>query len=266
MNHIGILCVDDEENILHSLKRMLRHEPYRVFTANNSHDALRIIQDHEIQLVMTDQRMPEISGIELLQKIKEINPNIVRVVLSGYAEIHVVVEAVNQGEVFRFLAKPWRDEELKMDIRACLEQYALRNHNHKLTEELLEKNQKLEELNEALNQTIKERSEYLNLTQEVIDSIPFPILGIDKENYLVLINSAYCHFFDDKHIGVPGSKIDNFLPEAIVSRIHQFFDQAESSDAMESLLNDKPITIHLRALNHAEQVRGCLLLIEEIMK
>lgn len=125
MNDKFVLCVDDEVNILNSLKRLLRKEDYTVLTATSGSEGLSLLEKQPVQVVISDQRMPEMTGTEFLKKVKERYPNTIRVILSGYAEAPALLGAINEGEVFRFLTKPWNDEELKAEIQQCLAQYDL---------------------------------------------------------------------------------------------------------------------------------------------
>ena len=112
-----LLLVDDEENILNAITRMLRRDGYRILTATGAEDALDILGRNDVQVVISDQRMPGISGTELLSKVKEMYPDTVRIVLSGYTDLSAVTAAINQGAIYKFITKPWNDEELRMQIR-----------------------------------------------------------------------------------------------------------------------------------------------------
>ncbi len=112
-----LLLVDDEENILSALIRMLRRDGYRILTATGADDALDVLGRHDVQVVISDQRMPGTSGTELLSKVKEMYPDTVRMVLSGYTDLAAVTAAINQGAIYKFLTKPWNDEELRLQIR-----------------------------------------------------------------------------------------------------------------------------------------------------
>ena len=112
-----LLLVDDEPNILNALKRLLRRENYRVLTAASGAEALEILAMHSVQVIISDQRMPEMSGIELLSKVKSLYPQTVRIILSGYSEAGTVTDAINQGAVWKYLTKPWDDETLKEEVR-----------------------------------------------------------------------------------------------------------------------------------------------------
>jgi DNA-binding NtrC family response regulator len=101
-----LLCVDDERPILNALKRLLRKEGYRLLTAEDGPEALDVLDREPVQVVISDYRMPGMSGTALLREVKSRHPETVRVVLSGYADAHVVVESINIGEIYRFLPKP----------------------------------------------------------------------------------------------------------------------------------------------------------------
>jgi diguanylate cyclase (GGDEF)-like protein/PAS domain S-box-containing protein len=112
-----LLLVDDEENILSALIRMLRRDGYRILTATGADDALDVLGRNDVQVVISDQRMPGTSGTELLSKVKEMYPDTVRMVLSGYTDLAAVTAAINEGAIYKFLTKPWNDEELRLQIR-----------------------------------------------------------------------------------------------------------------------------------------------------
>lgn len=113
----ALLLLDDEENILNALARLLRREPYRVYTATNAEQAFELLALHDIQVIISDQRMPQMSGTEFLSKVKTMYPQTVRLVLSGYTDLKSVTAAVNEGSIYRFLTKPWDDKQLKEEIR-----------------------------------------------------------------------------------------------------------------------------------------------------
>ena len=118
-----LLLVDDEENILLALKRHLRRDGYRILTAATALEALDLLAGSEVGVILTDQRMPETSGIELLSQVKVIHPDTVRMILSGYTDVEAVTAAINTGEVYKFLTKPWKEDELRSVIRDAFERY-----------------------------------------------------------------------------------------------------------------------------------------------
>ena len=115
-----VLFVDDEPSILTSIRRALRREGYTVLTAGTASEAFSLLATDAIQVVVTDQRMSGMSGTEFLSRVKNLYPETVRMVLSGYSEITAVTDAINKGAVYRFLSKPWDDETLKREVFSAL--------------------------------------------------------------------------------------------------------------------------------------------------
>jgi diguanylate cyclase (GGDEF)-like protein/PAS domain S-box-containing protein len=119
----ALLLVDDEENILHSLRRALRNEGYTIHTAKSARDALDVLARTPIGVIVSDERMPEITGTEFLKRVSALYPNTIRIMLSGYTDLAVVTRAVNEGSIYRFLTKPWEDDALREDIREAFRRW-----------------------------------------------------------------------------------------------------------------------------------------------
>src|SRR5437764_11709789 len=117
-----ILVVDDEAEILFSLRGLLRQE-FELHTAESGAEALDIMRRHVIHVIMTDQRMPQMTGVELLQQARGECPEAVRIVFTGYADIKAVIDAINQGQIFRYLTKPWDPDELVSVLHQACEHY-----------------------------------------------------------------------------------------------------------------------------------------------
>jgi response regulator RpfG family c-di-GMP phosphodiesterase len=146
---ISILYVDDEENNLFSFKATFRIK-YQVFTAISGAEALKILETKPVQIIITDQRMPEMTGVEFLEKVLEKYPDPMRILLTGYADMGAVVDAVNKGKIFHYLAKPWNEEELDMTILRAYDKYL-----EKI--ELKEMNQKLAGSNDQLEFMLRQK-------------------------------------------------------------------------------------------------------------
>jgi adenylate cyclase len=151
MEKFPILYVDDEAHNLTSFVATFRKE-YQIYTATNGNDALEIMRNHEVRLVITDQRMPEMTGIQLLEKIGPEFPNSVRMILTGFSDIEVIIEAINSGRVFRYITKPWDENELRMTIENARQLFDLQSRNRSLMEEL---RQKVEEQEQTLKLFIR---------------------------------------------------------------------------------------------------------------
>lgn len=148
-----ILFVDDEPDILKSMVRVFRRENYNVLTAESGLKAWQILKEETIHVIVTDHRMPKITGVELLKKVKIVYPDTIRIMLTGYADIDAVMEAVNQGAVYKFITKPWNDEDLKLNIRLALVQYNLLSENKRLKDEQKEQMKNIDKLSKFINKS-----------------------------------------------------------------------------------------------------------------
>ena len=163
-----LLVVDDEINILHSLYDLFRLD-YKVYTARSGPEGLRILEENDVHVVMADQRMPEMTGVEFLAKVKELYPDIVRLVFTGYADVRAVVDAINQGNVFRYISKPWEPEELNSIVAQAMEQHQLLVDRRRLMQELKDANESLVRANDDLQRVNQELRELDRLKSVFID-------------------------------------------------------------------------------------------------
>lgn len=138
-----VLYVDDEVNNLHSFKASFRRQ-FHVFTADSAETARKILAENKVHVIISDQRMPQMTGIEFFSSILADYPDPIRMLLTGYADIQAVIDAINHGQVFRYFSKPWNDAELIHHITEAYQLYKLRKQNKELTEKLLENNDKME--------------------------------------------------------------------------------------------------------------------------
>lgn len=157
----AVLFVDDEVNILKAVQRLLRHEPWTVLTASRASEALELLERSPAQVVVSDQRMPEMSGVDLLSAIRTRHPDVVRMMLTGYTEMNVAVEAINRGEIYRLITKPWNDEELKATLRQAFDHHDLKNEIKRLNQVTREQNLKLQDMNRNLEGKVRERTKQL---------------------------------------------------------------------------------------------------------
>src|SRR5436190_22647354 len=130
-----ILVVDDEPEILFSLRALLRRD-FEVHTAESGAQALEVLREHPVHVIMTDQRMPEMTGVELLSRARGACPEAVRVIFTGYADLKAVIDAVNRGEIFRYLTKPWDPDDLCLVLREACEHYEALAERRRLLAEL----------------------------------------------------------------------------------------------------------------------------------
>ena len=263
MRENAVLFVDDEESILSSLKRLLRKEPYKVHTAVGGAAGLEVLAEHQVQVVVSDQRMPEMTGTQFLQKVKQGWPDTIRVVLSGYAEADVIVDAINQGEVYRFVGKPWKDEALKTTIRQCFEHFDILQENLRLTRQTQLQVHQLQNLNNLLEASVEVRTRSLQFSQEVVENLPLMILGISLEEEVVLTNGWARSRLEALRTVIPGTEMDAILPPDAVAAIRSCMTTTKAQEFSFSW-GGMSLKARPSILGTEDSPRGCVLLLEEV--
>ena len=207
-----VLCVDDEVNVLNALKRLFRKEGYKLLSTSSGVEALKLLEDNPVHLIISDQRMPEMSGTELMAKVKEAYPDVIRIILTGYTDVDTITESINKGHIYKFFLKPWNDQSLVLEIRQALEQYDLVKTNKALHQKVLEQNESFRQLNDNLEALVKERTreveiqnQALSLSHAILEDLPVPIIGVSAELMIVLINKAVHQVDTGIQIGRPVS-------------------------------------------------------------
>lgn len=221
MDKHTILFVDDETSILNSLSRIFRKDGYEILRSDNPVQAIDILKDHRVHLILSDYRMPEMDGITFLREAKRLQPDAIRIILSGYAETSVIISAINDGGIHKFLTKPWEDELLRIEVRHALERYELAETNLKLMEDIKRRNIILKDINQLLSEKIDEVQEsvisaiemlsYLSMKKdprlpnniEAVSSIGVEVgkrLGLDEDGLKKLYVAIRLH--DVGNIGI----------------------------------------------------------------
>ncbi len=142
----SILLVDDEQSVISALKRVLLEESFEIFTANSGTEGLDIMKNNRIKLIVSDERMPGMSGTEFLTTVKNLFPSTIRIMLTGHANIQAAMSAVNSGEIYRFFAKPWNDIEIKLSIKSAIDKFNLEEENRRLLKTIKRQAGELKEL------------------------------------------------------------------------------------------------------------------------
>lgn len=225
-NRPTILCVDDEENILHALVRLLRKEDYTILTAQSGQEGLTLLEKTEVHLVLSDQRMPVMSGTEFLAVVKERFPDVIRIVLTGYTDVDTITESINKGHIYKFILKPWNDQNLKLEIKQGLDQYELKKANQSLHDkivlqnnELLRMNTQLESIVQARTRELEIQNQALELSYAILEDVPVPVIGISSEFMIVFINrSVQTLRFETGKIEL-GKEMTAYFPEAIAAMV-----------------------------------------------
>lgn len=165
----NVLLVDDEENILRSLQRVLRREPWQLTTATSGEEALALLANDQFDLIISDARMPGMDGPTLLSEIRSRYPWTIRILLTGYADITSTVKAINDGQIYRYISKPWDDDELRLTLRQALA-FQHSERRRLVLEKLTRKqNKELQQLNARLEDKVRERTEELKEAADMLE-------------------------------------------------------------------------------------------------
>nr|WP_320116771.1 response regulator [uncultured Desulfuromonas sp.] len=244
-----ILFVDDEANVLKSLRRLfLDEEDYDILTASSGREGLEIIEENQdILVIVSDYRMPEMTGVEFLAEATQLLPHSIRIVLSGYADTAAVVEAINIGHIYKFIPKPWDDDQLRIDIHNAVETVLLDRKNHQLSHELEQRNEELKALNAGLEKEVEKRTEslrlrsqVLQLAQEILDSLPIAVLGIDLEDQIVQINQQGIDLLAKEGEILLGAPVKSTLPPELLDLVEQI--KLNGKARMEFVCKDTSVT------------------------
>ena len=166
-----VLFVDDEENILVSLRRLMRKQPLQCFFASSAEEGLRVLEEEKIDVIISDMRMPNMNGAEFLTKCKERWPKTMRVLLTGHADIGATITALNRGGIYRYLSKPWDDQELLETIEQGLRIGRLEREKFSLLLLTKQQNEKLLKFNEELEMRVVARTEEIKQTSDMLELV-----------------------------------------------------------------------------------------------
>jgi response regulator RpfG family c-di-GMP phosphodiesterase len=245
----SVLFVDDEPEILNSLKRQFRKSGITLLTATSGEEGLKIMTEKEIPLVISDARMPGMGGIDFLQKVKESYPDTIRIILSGYADSSAIIDAINKGEVFRFLAKPWQTEELLEAIDQSLKIFEIRWENKLYMDRIIEENRRLKKGNLS-------RNTILELTSEILEDLPVPVLVLNRENQVVLYNSKM------KALGnrISEGEVEQILTDKFLDQILQGFDSEGGQGCFNFQVDEIYMKVLCRSLRNHDQYKGLVII------
>jgi response regulator RpfG family c-di-GMP phosphodiesterase len=167
---VRILCVDDEPSIVSALRRLFRPHGYTIFTASSGKEGLALLEAEPVDLIISDMRMPEMDGATFLEQARQRWPDTQRILLTGFADLDSTIAAINRSEVFRYIAKPWNEDEILHTVKSALEQRQLKRENARLLELTQRQNDELRALNSGLEEKVAARTAELQQTVAFLDS------------------------------------------------------------------------------------------------
>ncbi len=234
MSSHKVLFVDDEENILHTLKRTFRKDDIDVLTATSGMEGLNLVRSNDISVIVSDQRMPYMTGTEFLSRVKKVSPESIRMILTGYADIKATMAAINSGEVYRYITKPWKEDEFRQIIREAIQKYDLTQENKRLRNLIVKQNNMLKKLTDDLEEEVLKKNQELitknqtleKLNKDLEDSIfetikTFSSL-LEMRDFYVGSHSkrvATASKFIAKHLGLSDSQVNQIEMAAILHDI-----------------------------------------------
>ena len=261
-----LLLVDDEENILASLKRLLRRGDYRIVTATSAAEGLQRLAEMDVDVIVSDQRMPNMTGVEFLRRAKDLYPHTVRIVLSGYTELQSITDAINEGAIYKFLTKPWEDDLLRANIEEAFRQKGLADENRRLDQEVRSANTELADLNQRLQAALARQHEELSVVQdrgrhamEVLYTVPMPLIGLDIEGLIAFANQ-------DAEALLPGIRalVGSYAQDALPDEF-QLLANLRDGDVVETTHDGRAYRCSCRAIDDRGGGRGTLVAIVPLL-
>lgn len=250
-----LLLVDDEQNILAALRRLLRRDPYHLLTATSGQEGLDVLAGHAVDVIVSDQRMPGMLGADFLRKARLLYPQTMRIMLSGYTELQAVTDAVNEGAIFKFLTKPWDDQQLRGHIAEAFRLKGIDDDNARLNEQLREANLALAVANDAMQDLLHQQQHQirrdevsLGIAREVLQFLPLPVLGLDEDGMIAFINTAAAQLFE-RGAALLGNEAALALPQLF---------QAHADTQRQVTIGGKSYAVALHAMGARSRSRGSL--------
>jgi adenylate cyclase len=192
-----VLCVDDEPGVLNALKRLLKTKPYRVFLAKSAKDGLLILAEHDIDVVISDMRMPEMSGAQFLAEVAQRYSHTIRILLTGYSDMGSTIAAVNEGQINRYLQKPWNNHEMLQAIESSLYLFSLEKEKQQLLYKINQQNKSLQELNKGLEDKVMLRTRQIRTAMTKLEKANISA----KNNHNATLKVFYNLISQNKNLG-----------------------------------------------------------------
>lgn len=248
-----VLFVDDEQSVLSAIRRMLMDEPYEQLFAASGEEALRLLNENIVHVIISDMRMPIMDGVAFLEKSRDLQPNAIRIILSGQSDMLSVMQAINRGAIWQYIAKPWNDDDMKLTIRNALDLYRVHADRLRLIDELEQKNNELEQLNNELEERVRRRTRLIEAQKQLLQRM---IDGMDLDDFTdsacKTINRlahdtdvVLYHTIGSKSIVTTGPQVG----EQVMKKIEKVFSSRQSDN------NDKTI---ITPIIHSSSVLGCI--------
>lgn len=258
---IKILCVDDERNVLRALERIFLDDDYEIVLAGSGDEGMQVMEESgPFQVVISDYRMPAMNGVEFLKAVYERWPETVRIVLSGYADAGSIVAAINEGHIYRFIPKPWNDDELRVTIQNCLERYFLQKKNRELLDQLAAANQALEEKVRQRTEQLELRNRALEFSQNLLGNLPVGVAGIDENGMIAYCNDIAVERLKNVCSDTIGANVTSSCDSSLSRLVEQV--RRDKRLSVEMTFNGKPCRIEARTVKFFDSETVVLVFLE----
>jgi FixJ family two-component response regulator len=234
-----VLIVDDELMVGKSLIRLLKQHNISAMHAVSADECLEVLNSQEFKIAIVDQNMPGLQGTELLKRLRNFYPDIIRIMLTGVKDIDLIYQAVNETGVFRFFFKPWDDKELVQAIFQAIRMYDLAENNRRLTDELSRKNIELEAKGLSMDRALKSQIQSEQRLQALLDSLPLGVLLFNQSEKIIEHNDLFGDWFNSSH-SLVGMQLDE-IPDEI-------YRYAENPGLHTVLYKDRPFEVYVTSV------------------
>jgi response regulator RpfG family c-di-GMP phosphodiesterase len=274
-NQRTVLLVDDDANIINALNRTLRRDGYTILTANCGEEGLALLENNEVGVIISDHRLPHMTGVEFLRKVKIFYPKTLRVILTGYTELESVTCAINEGAIYKFLTKPWDDDLLRNNIREAFQYYEMEQENIRLTQELKLINDKLSIRNQNLELTVADKTREilhsinaLQISLEILEQLPIGVIGIDEQNMIVASNLCADELCSQPQGSLLGLMAEDALPKALLKLLPGSYSNNDilHDGGIVTLTEDLSMHVLISTMGNSSFSKGVIMLLSPLKK
>lgn len=218
-----LLVVDDEPDLVQSVQDLLRFD-YRVLGATRASEGLKMMQGERVHIVMSDQRMPEMTGVEMLRRVKETHPDTIRLLFTAYADLNAVIDAINQGSVYRYISKPWEVEDLKATLRQAYDFYRLQEERRFLLKEVQAKNVMLASANNDLRRANDLKKAFIKVASHELRTPLTILLGLSEHAVRMTKPQPELHALADR-IRLSGVRLSERVDQVVKMLLAENFER-----------------------------------------
>lgn len=262
MSEITVLFVDDEQAILKSYRRLLRKEDYRILTAGCGEEAVNMLAEFEVHVLVTDQQMPGLSGSQLLTHARETYPDLVRVTISGYACADAVSEALQAGAIDRFLVKPWKTDDLRTSLQQCVQQYRQSTEVRSRAIQQGAVPEIVSRLTALRDDAVAERIMAAESDVTCVRFLPYPTVCVDAAGRVVSVHESVGRYWPRLSSVAAAQDVSTIDCETLATIVARTLESGQSRSTPTDSEDGMPGALHAVPLTDNECVLGCVILME----